>query len=235
MKKKPTSKKQADDRFLFFTIIVPLSAILIQAIAFFLAAGRVDVPYGWAFIVIATCFVIVCTGFFASDASNLMEAAKAQIKKAANESFIPILIASVSWIAILIAGGIEARFTPVAEADGDAIRISALFLLLCGMILLAETLMHRPIIGKLATAKRNEPVSVTGPYRFVRHPGIAGCIVCAIALALLFTSLWAGLPAMIFIACLLRVMHMKDREMIRRGAYKRYASEVRYRILPGII
>lgn len=84
-------------------------------------------------------------------------------------------------------------------------------------------------------ADRGQQVCRSGPYRYVRHPGYVGFFLQAVCAPLLLGSLWAliiSLPA--GISMLIRTS-LEDRMLQEQlPGYKEYASEVRYRLMPGI-
>jgi protein-S-isoprenylcysteine O-methyltransferase Ste14 len=82
---------------------------------------------------------------------------------------------------------------------------------------------------------RGQAVVRQGPYRYVRHPGYAGTIAAAVALPVALGSLWALLPATVGAGGFVVRTLLEDRTLVEelRG-YREYASEVRYRLIPGI-
>jgi protein-S-isoprenylcysteine O-methyltransferase Ste14 len=82
---------------------------------------------------------------------------------------------------------------------------------------------------------RGQQVCRSGPYRYVRHPGYVGFFLQALCLPLLLGSLWAlifAIPA--GVSMVIRTT-LEDRMLQEQlPGYKEYASEVRYRLLPGV-
>jgi protein-S-isoprenylcysteine O-methyltransferase Ste14 len=82
---------------------------------------------------------------------------------------------------------------------------------------------------------RNHSVSSEGPYRFVRHPGYLGTIVFTIATPLVLGSLWAFIPAILFVALAITRTYLEDAVLQEELlGYLEYSRRVRYRLSPGI-
>jgi protein-S-isoprenylcysteine O-methyltransferase Ste14 len=84
-------------------------------------------------------------------------------------------------------------------------------------------------------SERGHSVATGGPYRFVRHPGYTGTILCYAATPLLLGSLCALAPALL--ACAVLVARTAREDRFLHGAlpgYNEYAQRTRYRLLPGV-
>lgn len=81
----------------------------------------------------------------------------------------------------------------------------------------------------------NRGVKSDGLYRFVRHPMYSGYLVNHIGIVLLFFSLWN--VAVIALCWILLWMRTGEEEkvLLKDPAYQRYATQVRSRLVPGII
>jgi protein-S-isoprenylcysteine O-methyltransferase Ste14 len=82
---------------------------------------------------------------------------------------------------------------------------------------------------------RQHTVATGGPYRFVRHPGYVGTILCYLATPFLLGSVWALIPA-IFASIVLIVRTALEDETLQEElpGYKEYTQQTRYRLIPGI-
>jgi protein-S-isoprenylcysteine O-methyltransferase Ste14 len=82
---------------------------------------------------------------------------------------------------------------------------------------------------------RGQKVITTGPYRFVRHPGYLGTILFSIGSALLLSSLWTLLPALLESALFILRTAWEDRDLHNElPGYREYAEKVHWRLMPGI-
>lgn len=82
---------------------------------------------------------------------------------------------------------------------------------------------------------REHRVATGGPYRFVRHPGYVGTILCYLATPFLLGSAWALIPASLTAIVLIVRTALEDKTLHEElPGYKEYAQQTRYRLLPGI-
>ena len=83
--------------------------------------------------------------------------------------------------------------------------------------------------------ERGQTVVKSGPYGWVRHPGYLGSLIASIGMPLLLDSLWAFIPMLVFGFFYVLRTHLEDRFLRENLAgYSDYASEVRFRLFPGI-
>ena len=84
-------------------------------------------------------------------------------------------------------------------------------------------------------AERGHSVVDRGPYRAVRHPGYVGFGLYAVGTALALDSLHALVPVTAVLLVIVLRTHLEDRTLQRElEGYARYATRVRYRLVPGI-
>jgi protein-S-isoprenylcysteine O-methyltransferase Ste14 len=82
---------------------------------------------------------------------------------------------------------------------------------------------------------RQHTVATGGPYRFVRHPGYVGTILCYLATPFLLGSLWAMIPAVLAAGVLVVRTGLEDKTLHEElPGYLEYAQQTRYRLVPGI-
>ena len=83
--------------------------------------------------------------------------------------------------------------------------------------------------------ERKHRVIDTGPYRFVRHPGYLGFFGWSLSAPLLLGSWWAFLPAVLSIFGLIIRTALEDKMLYEElTGYRKYASRVCYKLIPGI-
>lgn len=83
-------------------------------------------------------------------------------------------------------------------------------------------------------AAANRGVKRTGPYRLLRHPMYAGYALTQAAFLLLNPSLWnLGVYALSWGLQVLRIC-AEERLLLEDPAYRDYAGEVRFRLIPGV-
>jgi protein-S-isoprenylcysteine O-methyltransferase Ste14 len=83
--------------------------------------------------------------------------------------------------------------------------------------------------------EREHAVAQNGPYRYVRHPGYSGWLVCNIVPPLILDSFWAFIPAFLTVSIILIRTAAEDRTLHEElPGYREYAQQTRYRLLPGV-
>jgi protein-S-isoprenylcysteine O-methyltransferase Ste14 len=82
---------------------------------------------------------------------------------------------------------------------------------------------------------RDHRVVTTGPYAIVRHPGYLSGILWLASVPLIFGSLYAFAPYVLYAVLIILRTHLEDRTLREelRG-YTEYAERVRYRLVPWI-
>ena len=82
---------------------------------------------------------------------------------------------------------------------------------------------------------RDQKVTRSGPYRFVRHPAYLATILLWPVTGLLLESWWAVIPGLLAALTMLIRTVFEDR-MLQADlpGYMEYAQQVRYRLFPGI-
>jgi protein-S-isoprenylcysteine O-methyltransferase Ste14 len=83
--------------------------------------------------------------------------------------------------------------------------------------------------------ERGHQVCDSGPYRFVRHPGYAGNLVCVVAIPLALDTLWTFVAAGFALVVSVIRTALEDRALMEElPGYRDYARRVRYRLFPGL-
>jgi protein-S-isoprenylcysteine O-methyltransferase Ste14 len=82
---------------------------------------------------------------------------------------------------------------------------------------------------------RDQVVVTSGPYRYLRHPSYAGALIASLALPLMLNALWTYIPAVAMCTALILRTSLEDRMLLEElDGYAAYASNTRYRLIPGI-
>ncbi|HUT22480.1 MAG TPA: isoprenylcysteine carboxylmethyltransferase family protein [Candidatus Bipolaricaulota bacterium] len=82
---------------------------------------------------------------------------------------------------------------------------------------------------------RGQLVCMTGPYKYVRHPGYVGGILMALSLGAIFGSLWALIPGGLAAIFLIIRTYLEDKTLKKElPGYLEYSKKVKYRLIPKI-
>jgi protein-S-isoprenylcysteine O-methyltransferase Ste14 len=83
--------------------------------------------------------------------------------------------------------------------------------------------------------ERHHTVAMGGPYRFVRHPGYVGTILCYLATPFLLGSPWSVLPAVLASGVLIVRTALEDQTLQSElPGYVEYTRQTCYRLIPGV-
>jgi len=113
----------------------------------------------------------------------------------------------------------------------------ALILMMLGYLLGTWALIENKFFSGVVRIQqdRGHYVVTTGPYRCLRHPGYAGTLLFYLVMPILFDSLWAFIPSLLFFIVTLLRTSLEDRTLqAELPGYADYAKKTRYRLFPGI-
>lgn len=202
----------------------------------FLAAGTLDWPLAWAWMGVQT-LMLIFNALYLLPRNPEVIAERGQIKE--GTKLWDRRLTSVAGLATLfelVVIGFDRRFY---WSPGYPIGISILAM---GFFCLGTMLFSWAMVSNryFATTvriqlERDHQVEMSGPYRFVRHPGYVGYNIFTLALPIALGSLWGLLPAIIVVFLMVVRTSLEDGTLRRElPGYLEYSKRVRYRLLPGI-
>jgi protein-S-isoprenylcysteine O-methyltransferase Ste14 len=224
--------------YLVRNLVVVIVFGLMQAMPFFLLAGRWDVWNVW----VAVGIFLAWNGFqrlvaYRENSDSLKEPAQSSRSGPAlrvhRTAEVTLLLAIISQWAI---AGLDHRFH---WSDGlpSAVVVTGLVLLtICWGLATWATLVNpggsREIRVDVALGQR---VAREGPYAVIRHPSFALIPLAVFTTGLALDSLVAVIPAIVLAAVVVPLTTSTDQ--MRRNElswYTAYAAKVRYRLVPGL-
>ncbi|MHB0857659.1 MAG: methyltransferase family protein [Anaerolineae bacterium] len=212
---------------------VATSAVVMGALLF-LAAGRLDWPGAWAYVILITTGTIVSTLLLPKD----LQAERSTMQQGSKrwDIALALIVARFGPLAVLLTAGLDRRF---GWSGNLAAGLQALGLLLTalGVVFTTWAMLSNRFFSALVRIQtdRGHTVVSTGPYALVRHPGYLGASVAQLAMPLALSSWWAMLPALVTLAVLVVRTTLEDRTLqAELPGYREYAQRVRYRLLPGV-
>lgn len=206
----------------------------------FIAAGSVNWPMAWASM--GTYVAISVVNFFLVDPELVRERSRelALPAGAGTQRWDPPLAATSLIfffpLTLLTAGLDRGRFGWSLPPPA-VVQILALVMFALGNALGSWAMVSNRYFSTFVRLQhdRGHQVETRGPYRYVRHPGYAGVIISALALPLALGSLWAFLPAVVGASGFVLRTALEDRVLLEElDGYAEYASQVHYRLLPGV-
>ena len=217
------------------TIVVSVVFYSLSAAIYFLAAGRLDLPFGWLYF---TLNAIVGLGTVAIADAKSAGFAQERLRPAPGERdrlFKPV--GTFSSLTLLVIAGLDAGRFHWMPSVGRPLQLIAFLLDMAGLLLVCWSMVVNSFFSSAVRLQpeRKQMVVKSGPYGVVRHPGYTGGILYLAMNGLALGSWWAGLASMPMLVLTLRRTMMED-AMLQSGldGYLDYCKQVRYRLLPGI-
>jgi protein-S-isoprenylcysteine O-methyltransferase Ste14 len=199
--------------------------------ALFVPAGRLDVPGFWAYLLVI--FLVTAPALALIDDAGLA-AERRRPAAAGLDGGLRKFAAPTAAVHFVVAGLDVGRYgwsapPPVWLQASALIVVGAAFALVWWSM--AANTFFSPIVR--IQAERGHHVVRGGPYRFVRHPGYLGMAGAFCLSGVALGSWWSILPAMAYVALVLRRTAIEDRFLMEKlDGYADYARVVRYRLLP---
>jgi protein-S-isoprenylcysteine O-methyltransferase Ste14 len=209
--------------------IVLLESLL--AALLFTSAGRLDLPWFWAMLAVHSLMVSAMMYLIPPDLrQERMQPGAGEQDRHLRLLLIPPLLLH------LVVAGLDARFGWSPD-PGPLVRTIGLVGVVASLAV-AIWAMHANRFASCAVrlqSDRGHHVITSGPYRYVRHPGYAGSLSCALAATFTLGSFYALLPlvpALLIIA----VRATREERFLRTAldGYADYMHRVRYRLVPGL-
>lgn len=215
------------------SLAVPLFGVVI-----FVAAGRLDWIWGWAFVALLEVNVIALAVLLIPTRPELLaERSRPGIRAGTKRwDFVLAPLVAYSPLATAVVAALDFRggWSPPFP---PAVNLAAVVVAVAASALTAWAMYANRFFATTARIQtdRGHQVASGGPYRLVRHPGYLSAAAFVIALPPMLGSQWALLPAAVgLLACLLRT-ELEDQTLRRElPGYADYARRVRWRLVPGV-
>lgn len=215
---------------LLIAATLAISALL--AAMLFLAAGRWDMPWLWAYCGVYTVLFLAAT--LTMDPDLIRERLRPGPGRQ-DRYVVPGL--KVLVMIHLIGGALDVGRFGWSPPMPDWLRLVGLAGIALGFGLAVWSAAVNRFFSaevRLQTDRGHRVVS-GGPYAHVRHPGYVGICVGILASALAMGSWLSALPNLLFAAVLVRRTVMEDRFLRKNlDGYAGYAQTVPYRLFPRI-
>lgn len=213
--------------------ILGMVPVLIMALVLVGSSGDLGWTIAWIFISIHACATIILC--LCIDVTLITERSTRRTDmKRWDQTLVRIL--TLSGFVILLVAGLDHRFH-ITPSIPISIQILGIGLFILGYGLLIWAAVSNAFFSAVVRIQhdRGHHVISHGPYRFVRHPGYLGLILCMIAEPLMFQSYVAIIPCIIAVAMLVWRTWREDHTLSEElSGYDEYSGFVPFRLLPGI-
>lgn len=208
----------------------------ILAVAYFIAAGSLNIGRAWLYFVISAVTYLASSLIFIKYNPGLINerAKKRENTKSRDKALLSIYLL-IGFFGTHIVAGLDSRF--------EWSSLNMIYMIPGSVLYIAATLIQ--IISMLANkyfettvriqSDREQQVVKNVPYKIVRHPGYASVLLSFIAIPLMIGSLYALIcTATVFIIMFTRTA-LEDKMLQKElPGYSQYAKEVKFRLIPGI-
>jgi protein-S-isoprenylcysteine O-methyltransferase Ste14 len=214
-----------------------LAALLLSGVLIFGGAGRLNWTLGWVFV---TAWVIPKLVFlillYWRDPDLLVERATRHKDTQPYERIIMPLYFVFAFGTFVVASLDGGRFHWSSKVP-TAFIIAAYTIYLLGNSLAGWAINSNPFFSSESRlqADRDQRVTSTGPYGFMRHPAYSAAFLLWITTGLMLESWWAVIPG--FLAGLMMVIRTVYEDRMLQAelpGYRDYVQQVRYRLFPRI-
>ncbi|HWQ46105.1 MAG TPA: isoprenylcysteine carboxylmethyltransferase family protein, partial [Longilinea sp.] len=144
--------------------------------------------------------------------------------------------ATIPGLILLIVAGLDARF---GWSIGLSIpwKIAGFLLIALGDTAFAWSMVYNAYFAVTVRIQeeRGHQVATGGPYRIVRHPAYLGMLFNTAGMLLLFSNVWAIIPAAVMVFFLILRTALEDKTLqAELPGYLEFTRQTRYRLIPGI-
>jgi len=218
-------------------IIKKCLVCIILILIFFLSAGRLDIYRAWIFFIIfytnETIESIIIYKKFPEFLN--IRGKKKQGIKTFDKIIRPLYNILVFYAFILIAG------LDIGRYHWSTIDFYFIFLgvTLVGIAssLVIWSILHNIYFESTVRIQtdRNQKVVMSGPYKYIRHPGYSGLFLSHIGYPLIIGSICSYIPIIIGLSLLIIRTYFEDNTLKKElKGYDLYTKKVKYRLFPGI-
>ena len=198
------------------------------------SAGRIDLPFFWAYLAVFTGFAVVA--LLTVSRELLMERSQPAERGRDNLALLRVAMLLVFLSQEVVAGLDVGRFH-WSDTVPTLLGVVGLASLLAVFAVWYWAMRTNPFFSAAVRVQRDRGHTVvsSGPYRFVRHPGYAALMLLGWGGPIALGSWWAVVPHLAVVVLFVRRAALEDRVLRKElDGYAAYAEAVRYRVLPGI-
>ncbi|MCP4261939.1 MAG: isoprenylcysteine carboxylmethyltransferase family protein [Planctomycetes bacterium] len=209
--------------------------IAVMGSLLFGAAGRLDWPMAWAYLVILTISTVALLVF--GDRQMLLVRAGKEKGAKTWDQFLANLSFILFWPGSCVIAGLDYGRLHFSPSIPLPVRLIAILAFAFGLAFAVWAMLANKFFVKFVKIQtdREHTVITNGPYAYVRHPGYAGSLLAFISLPVALGSLLALLPASAGLSLWVLRTYLEDRTLQKElDGYSQYVSRVRWRLIPGI-
>lgn len=210
--------------------------LIIQAIIFFVAAGRLNLPRAWYFFALSFVYMLISAPIVVKLNPEVVKERGETHKGTKFWDYVFGVLYTLSLFAMSLVAGLD-----IGRFEWSSMGIP--FLLFGTVLLIAGNMFSQwaIVVNKhfektvRIQEERHHQVVSTGPYAIVRHPGYVGMIISNLATPLILGSLYTLIPFGVLAILFVIRTALEDKTLQKELAgYSEYAQKTRYRLIPGV-
>jgi protein-S-isoprenylcysteine O-methyltransferase Ste14 len=211
-----------------------LSLCLITGAALFLTAGTFKWVEAWILMGMA----VVNMGVLGLTLSRELKEERASDHENVKEwdRWIAACMVVICPTMVYLLAGLDKRFD-WSPNIGWGVKGVCIAVVVIGYLISDWAMASNPFFSanvRIQTERDHRVIS-QGPYLWIRHPGYMGSLFAALAIPFLLESLWALIPAGIWIGLIVLRTRLEDETLVcELNGYREYTDQVRHRIFPGL-
>jgi protein-S-isoprenylcysteine O-methyltransferase Ste14 len=213
-------------------IVRVLGFVAALAAVLFLAAGRLRLPWFWAFLGVHAALLAVQQATLDAD---LRKERRAPGPGGVDRALRPVALPL--YLGHLIVAGLDAGRFHWSGPIPWFVHAAGLAGYACGLGLAVWAMAVNRFFSPVARlqCERGHSLVTAGPYRALRHPGYAGGLLAMLSSGLALGSWWSLLPLLPVALLTLRRTVLEDRLLqAALEGYGPYVQRVPSRLVPGI-
>ncbi len=222
-----------------FVLVAGFWDAFLQGAIFFVAAGRLDLPRAWLFLIVSFVWMfgnVLVVAFVSPDLLNRRgEWKQKKDAKAWDRKLLPVRSLFGAYLVPLVMGLDVGRYH--GSNLGLWATVVGVAIFSFGWLLLTWAMLVNPHFEATVRIQmdRHHRVVTSGPYAIVRHPGYVGAALWVIGSPLIVGSAYGQIPAGIAVGLLVLRTWLEDKTLqAELPGYADYAKKVKYRLIPGI-
>ena len=209
--------------------MIGLSAL---GVALFLSAGRLDIPFFWAFLaVMAVGGIVVVSQMDPELRTERVHPGPGGIDRRLRVMVLPFFIGH------LVVAGLDVGRYDWSGRLPVAVQVVGLMEIIASILFSAWAVRTNRFFSPVVRIQqeRGHHVVTSGPYRWIRHPGYAAVLYWLFASGPALGSWYSIIPLAPALGLILRRAAIEDRFLHEHlDGYVAYAGRVRYRLVPGL-
>jgi protein-S-isoprenylcysteine O-methyltransferase Ste14 len=220
-------------------IITIYLAIVFNAVLFFVAAGRMDLPRGWAYFIVQAftmMFIFILMYFRFPETAEVVNA-RGEIKMPKLwDKLFALSYALATMVLMPVIAGLDVGRYGWSELDLRWMGLGY-FLFFISLIFSEWALIENKFFetGVRVQKERGQKVVSTGPYAIVRHPGYIAFIIMYASFPLIVGSVYALYASLLTAVLFVLRTALEDATLQKElDGYQEYTKKTKYRLIPFI-